>query len=310
MSLDPALARMLDDMIASGAPGLHEMGVQPARDLMAMITALDGEAEAVASVQDVSIPSREGPIAARLYRPQGAGSGALGVLLWFHGGGFVIGDLASADPTARKLANRSGALVLSVDYRLAPEHPAPAGVNDAADALDWVAGGGLGPGADPTRLAVAGDSAGGNLAAVTALAARDRSVPLAAQLLVYPWLDLTGGAPSMHTNGDGYLLTRASLEWFAGHYLPPQADVKDWRISPTYASSLAHLAPAMVVTAGYDPLRDEGDAYAAALSAAGVATEHCPYPDMIHGFASMASLTPRAEEMLTAAGRFLRGHLG
>jgi acetyl esterase len=222
----------------------------------------------------------------------------------------VLGDLETADPTARKLANRSGAVVVSVDYRLAPEHPYPAGVEDSWAVLEWVATHGDELGADASRLAVGGDSAGGNLAAVMAQRAAAAGGPaLRAQLLVYPVTDLRMTHPSIIENGEGYLLTSDSMRWFHDLYLGDGGDAADPEASPLLADDVADVAPAIVVTAGFDPLRDEGDAYAERLDAAGVKVVHLRYEDMIHGFASMAKVTPRTNEMLTEVGEALRGML-
>jgi acetyl esterase len=303
---------MLEAMGGPDAADLSEMTVEEARAVIVMLAAADGEPEPVEAVEDRTIPGPAGDIPVRIYRPAEP-TGAL--LVWYHGGGWVIGDLQTADPTARKLANRSGAVVVSVDYRLAPEHPYPAAVDDAWAALQWVDAHASELGGDPTRVAVGGDSAGGNLSAVVALLARDTGGPAVRhQLLVYPAVDLTMSHPSMDENGEGYLLTKAGMTWFIGHYLGPadgRAGLdKDPKVSPLHAPDLSGLAPATVITAGFDPLRDEGRSYAAALEAAGVAVEEHRYPTMIHGFISMGSITAVTDEALDAAGAALRASLG
>jgi acetyl esterase len=294
------------------AADLSEMSVEEARAVIVMLAAADGEPEAVESVEDSSIPGPAGAIPVRLYRPADP-TGA--ILVWYHGGGWVIGDLGTADPTARKLANRTGALVISVDYRLAPEHPYPAAVDDAWATLQWVAEHGGELGGDPSRIAVGGDSAGGNLAAVVSVLARDAGLDaLRHQLLVYPVVDATFSHPSMEENAEGYLLTRTGMIWFAEHYLGPAAERGDLdkhpNVSPLFTPDLSGVAPATIITAGFDPLRDEGQAYAAALDAAGVAVEEHRYPTMIHGFISMSGVTTVTNEALDAAGAALRASLG
>jgi acetyl esterase len=218
----------------------------------------------------------------------------------------VIGDLESADPTSRKLANRSGAVVVSVDYRLAPEHPFPAAVDDCWAALEWVAANAGEIGGDATRLAVGGDSAGGNLAAVVAAKAAQAGGPqLRHQLLVYPATDLTFSYPSIDSNGDGYLLTKKSMRWFVDHYLG-NADPKDPIVSPLYTDDVSGVAPATVLTAEFDPLRDEGAAYAERLTESGVDCDHHCYDGMIHGFFGMGTITPVALESMDAACARLR----
>lgn len=293
------------------AADLSDMSVEEARAVMLMLAAADGEPEPVESIEDRTIPGPTGDIPVRLYRPTEP-TGA--IVIWYHGGGWVIGDLQTADPTARKLANRSGALVVSVDYRLAPEHPYPAAVDDCWAVLQWVVANGADLGGDPTRIAVGGDSAGGNLSAIVAVLARDAGIDaLRHQLLVYPVVDLTLSHPSMDENGEGYLLTKRGMTWFVEHYLGPTSERGDLdkhpNVSPLYSANLGGVAPATVITAGFDPLRDEGQAYAAALSEAGVAVEEHRYPTMIHGFISMGGVTTVTNEALDAAGAALRASL-
>jgi acetyl esterase len=222
----------------------------------------------------------------RLYRPHDRSG--IGLLVYLHGGGWVIGDLDSHDNVCRALANGSGHAVLSVDYRLAPEHPFPAGLEDSLVALRWAAGHADELGIDPARIAIGGDSAGGNIAAVVA---QHSPVPLAWQLLVYPVTDCTQAAPSYTSNGSDYFLTKAGMTWFIDHYLSGAAgSPTDPRVSPLFAADhvVAATPPALVITAEFDPLRDEGDAYAARLAELGVATSHVRFGGMIHGFFSLA----------------------
>jgi acetyl esterase len=307
MPLDPALTPVLETMAATGRR-LEEMTVAEARQMMALLTAADGPPEDVADVADGTLAGPAGPIPVRIYRPAAAPAAGAACLVWYHGGGWVIGDLESADPTARKLANRSGAVVVSVDYRLAPEHPYPAAVDDCVAALDAVRREAAGLGVDPARLAVGGDSAGGNLAAVVAIDARDRGVALRHQLLVYPVCDATLSQPSVEENGEGYLLTKGAMAWFVGHYLGA-GDPTDWRVSPLFAADVAGVAPATVITAEYDPLRDEGRAYAERLAAAGVEVAHRCFAGQIHGFFGLGAVTPAAGEAVAFAGERLRAAL-
>jgi acetyl esterase len=238
--------------------------------------ALSPEAPEVASVALLLAP---GPVAMRCYRPLGAApDAALPALVYFHGGGWVIGDLDTHDVLCRQLANGAGCAVYSVDYRMGPEHPFPAAVEDCVAATRFVAG-------QHRQIAVGGDSAGGNLAAVVALTARGAGGPdIAHQLLIYPATDQRLAHPSIDRNAEGYLLTKKAMEYFRAKYLPHSADFADWRASPLLAKSLADLPPAYVITAGYDPLVDEGRAYAERLAKEGVEVAYREYPDMVHGF--------------------------
>ena len=308
MPADPTIQALLDGLNGPEAPELSDLSATDARALMAGLVALEGEPVPIDQVEDRTVPGPAGDIAVRVYRRHAEGP-TPGILVWFHGGGWVIGDLDSGDATARRLADRSGAVVVSVDYRLAPEAPFPAGPDDCWAALVWVAEHGAELGGDPSRLAVGGDSAGGNLAALVALRARDEGGPeLRHQLLVYPATDLTMSHPSITENGQGYLLTTKAMDWFAGHYLPPGVDRAQPGVSPLFAEH-AGVAPATVITAELDPLRDEGEAYAAALGAAGVDVDLRRYDGMIHGFFSMALITPVATEALDAAAATVAGAL-
>lgn len=244
--------------------------------------------------EDLSVPGPAGAIRARRYTPP-EGVGARGLVVFFHGGGFVLGDLEGHDGVCRDLASGAETGVLAIDYRLAPEHPFPAAVDDAWAALAWAHEHAGELGADPGHLAVAGDSAGGNLSAVVALMARDAGIALRLQLLAYPVTDHRHQHPSSTTNAEGYFLTSATMDWFEGHYA---ADVTDWRASPLLAPDLRGVAPACVLTCEYDPLRDEGDAYAKALEAAAVPVEHRCYPGLIHGVMGMGAVLPAARPFL------------
>jgi acetyl esterase len=226
--------------------------------------------------------------------------------MFIHGGGFVIGDLDAYDAQCRVLCSRAGVVVASVDYRLAPEHPFPAAVEDAVAALEWVAS----ELAGDRPLAIGGDSAGANLSAVTAQAWRGRSPSLAVQLLLYPVTDMLNERPSIEENGTGLLLTREDMEWFNGHYLGGDDSLRsDERASPALAEDLGGLPPALVYTAEYDPLRDDGDAYAAALEAAGVPVIHRRFDGLVHGFFALGPLSGAAQAAVEQVCDDLRGAL-
>jgi acetyl esterase len=279
--------QMLLDLIAgaaAGAPSIAETTPEMSRATYLGLAAMAGPGPEVGSVDDHAIPGPDGEVPVRVYRPRG--DGPFGVVMFFHGGGFVIGDLDTHDNVCRELCVGANAVVVAVDYRLAPEHRFPAAVEDCWAATQWVAEHAARFGGDGTRLAVAGDSAGGNLAAVVALLARDHGGPqLSFQALVYPAVDGDGtGWQSRVDNAEGYLLTDEQMRWFMEHYVP-DADLRaDWRVSPLRAKSHADVAPALVITAEFDPLRDEGTAYAAALAEAGVAVTHRNVDGAIHIF--------------------------
>jgi acetyl esterase len=232
------------------------------------------------------------------------------VILFFHGGGFVVGDLDSYDALCRSLANESGCALISVDYRLAPEHKFPAAVDDCFAALSWMETNAPTLGVDPNRIAVAGDSAGANLAAVCCLLAQEKGGPrIAFQLLIYPPTSFAHDSPSVQAFGAGYALNQATLEWCTSHYIPQDTDRNDIRLSPSLAKDLKGLPPAYIVTAGFDPLHDEGSSYAEGLKQAGVAVMHVNYPSMIHGFFNLQGLVPLAAEAIAAAGKAVRDAL-
>jgi len=266
-------------------------------------------AEPVARVENRTVPGPAGEIPVRAYRP--ADEPALPLLLWFHGGGWTIGSLETHDNTCRSLANAVGCTVVSVDYRLAPEHKFPAAVDDAFAATQWVAEHAHELGGDPKRIAVGGDSAGGNLAAVVSLLARDAGGPdLVFELLVYPVCDHEFESPSMQENSTGYFLELESMRWFYNQYLRDERDGADWRFSPVRAGDLAGLPPAFVLTAEFDPLRDQGEAYARRLEAAGVPVEARRYDGVFHGFFGMRDLMDPAREAFDDVTKALRRALG
>ena len=266
------------------------------------------EPPAVALVRELKAPGPAGAIALRLYRPSGSqAQQTLPVLVYFHGGGWTIGDLDSHDTLCRELANGSGCAVVAVDYRMGPEHRFPAAVDDALAATRWVRASASSLGLDADRLAVGGDSAGGNLAAVVAIAARDAGeLPIAFQLLIYPATDMRRGAPSHTTNGEGYLLTRDTITYFHDHYIDDPRHDLDWRASPLVHTDLSRLPPAFVVTAGYDPLRDEGLQYAQALTQAGTKAALVCFERQIHGFITMGKVLDEANVAVSVCASQLR----
>jgi acetyl esterase len=263
---------------------------------------------AVALARDLTMPGPAGPVWLRLYRPAASpADSALPVLVYYHGGGWVIGDLDTHDTLCRELANGSGCALVSVDYRLAPEHRFPAAVDDSIAALKWLHENAAALHLDAGRMAVGGDSAGGNLAAVVALSARDSGGPaLAFQLLIYPATDNRRTAPSHQTNGQGYLLTRDTISYFHDHYLPDAALDLDWRASPLLHKDLAALPPAFVLTAGYDPLRDEGLQFAQRLSEAGNRSTLVCFERQIHGFIPMGKVLDEARAAVRLCAAELR----
>jgi acetyl esterase len=248
---------------------------------------LGGRPAPVGEIVDRTIEGPAGRMRVRLYRPAGTVARLLPTILYFHGGGWVIGSLEGYDLVCRYFCARSGCALIAVDYRLAPEHKFPAAIEDAVAAFRWLAAEATTLGIDPARIVLAGDSAGANLAAVAARLLREEPRPPCLQWLIYPATDLACSSPSYTSCGEGFLLTRTDMEWARGHYLNNPAEIDDPRASPLKAPDLAGLPPALIYTAGFDPLRDEGQAYAERLSAAGVKTIHREFDSLIHGFAGM-----------------------
>jgi acetyl esterase len=256
----------------------------------------------MAEVQDLMA----GSVPVRLYRPT-ATQTPQPVLVYLHGGGWTIGDLDTHDVLCRQLAREGACAVVSVDYRMGPEHRFPVAVEDCVEAFSWVQAQVQALHLDASRMAVGGDSAGGNLAAALCLVQREAGRPMPAfQMLIYPATDMRAVAPSHTTNGQGYMLTNDSINWYRGNYIADQADWSDWRASPLLASSHAGLPPALVLTAGFDPLRDEGLQYANALSAAGVPTQYVCFERQIHGFITMGRVIEEAHTAVGLCGTALR----
>jgi len=309
MPLDPQVEELLGQFRSLGFPGFASMQVEDARALFAAMERPAGEP--VGGVEDRTVPGPGGEIPVRLYRPlEPAGAGAP-IVVFFHGGGWTVGSIDGHDLLCRALTNRARCVLVSVDYRLGPEHRFPAAVDDAWAATVWAAEHAAELGADPGRLVVAGDSAGGTLAAVVAIQARDAGgPPIAYQYLIYPATDLRRRDwPSYAENGTGYFLEVRDMEWFAGHYLRTPADADDWRASPAAARDHTGLPPALIQTAEYDPLRDQGEAYRDLLSAAGVPAKAVRYPGMIHGFLSLDVLDASKTALEDAAAE-VRSTLG
>ncbi len=302
---------MLDLAERSSRPLLESLEPPAARvQYGEMVAAVCGDPPTGAVTRDGTIPGPAGEIPMRLYRP-GDLEEPLPVLIYFHGGGFVIGSPDTHDIPCRRLSLGGACLVVSVDYRLAPEHPFPAAVDDAWAATRWVVAHATDLGGDPTRVAVGGDSAGGNLSAIVChLAKRDGAPELVYQLLIYPGTDLTCGLGSHESLGEGYRLTTQLLDWFMEHYFGQGGDRRQLTASPLFADDFTELPPALVLTAGYDPLKDEGRAYADKLRGAGVETEFVEYGGMIHGFITMGGFLDATDEALGVCAAALRGAFG
>ena len=312
MALHTQVVALLERAANSPLPPYHE--VPPAvarrfyRDTRGPLTPDPPQVE---SVQLLLAPGKGGPVPVRAYRPKGAGKDeVLPALVYLHGG-WVIGDLDTHDVVCRTLANGARCAVFSVEYRKAPESPFPAAVDDCFSALKFVVENGKNLKIDTSKVAVGGDSAGGNLAAVIALMAREASGPaLSLQILIYPATDQRLGHPSIDGNGEGYLLTKNSMIYFRSHYLAREEDWHDWRASPLLAKSLTGLPPAYVITAGFDPLLDEGRAYSEKLKKDGVPTQYRDYPDMVHGFVTMGRVLDTANAALADCAQALKKSWG
>jgi len=308
--LDPQAKALLDLMVERAVPPTHTLSPQDARRFyLERRGATQPAPRDLAEVRNLTATGPHGDIALRLYRPAAAARPAP-TLVYYHGGGWTMGNLDSHDVLCRQLADESGFVVVAVDYRMGPEHRFPAAVDDVLAATRWLQAQADTLGLDGTRFAVGGDSAGGNLAAVVALAWRDagEAVPLKFQLLIYPATDMRMGAPSHSHNGQGYLLTADTIRYFRNHYLDPE-QYGDWRASPLLHADLSGLPPALVITAGFDPLRDEGRQYADALSAAGSPAQYICFERQIHGFITMGRLLGEADTAVALCAAALRRSL-
>ncbi len=307
MPLDPDCLRVLALLRESGLAPVEKLTPAEARSNYRKTRSLLQPPPAeVAEVRDLTAPGPAGPIPLRLYRGTGAGNPAP-ALVFYHGGGWVIGDLDTHDGACRMLAKAADCIVVAVDYRLAPEHKFPAAVDDCEAATRWVIEHAGPCGIDPARVAVGGDSAGGNLAAVMALRSRDGGLPpLCYQALIYPATDLLMTQPAYERFTEGLPLTSASTRWFADHYLNDRRDALDWRASPSRVSSLFGVASAFVLTAGYDPLCDEGQSYARRLSREGVRVSSMHAADQMHGYFTMGGQVRAADTVIAIVGAMLR----
>ena len=305
MAVHPQAQAFLDQ--AAAGPALHEMPVADARAMFEAMAAMSGPPEAVASVDDLTVPGPGGPIPVRVYRPDTPTDAPLPVTMWFHAGGFTVGSLESHDPLCRAIANASAGIVVAVDYRRAPENKFPAPVDDAWAALQWVAAHAPELGGDPARLAVAGDSVGGCLATVMTLMARDQDGPaLRFQALVYPDVDFRFTSPSWTTMGHDYFVTIEAARWLRDNYLSDESEALDWRVSPVLADDLHDLPPALLICPEFTPIRDDVEAYASRLTDAGVPTTYSLYAGMLMGFVSMAGIIDAGRAAIDEIGTALR----
>ncbi len=312
MPLDPQVQAVLDLL---GSLGLTQLSDVPYDQLRALTLEMSKQSpvEDVASVRDVHANGPGGEILIHVYRPAGSNEAdQLGCFIHIHGGGWTIGSVESYEGTCRTIANQAGVAVASIEYRLGPEHRYPAAVDDCWAATKWIAASASTLKIDPERLAVGGDSAGGNLAAVVALLARDEGAPrLQHQALVYPSVDARMIAPSIDENAKGFLLTKADMTWFFGHYIGDQkVDVTDWRLSPIMHPRHDGLPPATIITAEFDPLRDDGEQYRDVLRAAGVAVEHQRYDGMVHGFFGMGDQIDAGKTAVSQVAGALKRSIG
>jgi acetyl esterase len=310
MPLDPQVRQWRERRIAGGVTPLYTQSLAEARAAdLADIQASSGDPEAVHHVSELSIDGSGGPLPLRVFRP--SDDEPLPALVYFFGGGWTLGQIDTCDAICRTLANQAGCVVIAAGYRLAPEHKFPAAAHDCFDAVRWIAANAKELGIDEARIAVGGDSAGANLAAaVTLLAKEGREPSLAAQLLIYPNTLYGSDTQSMRDNDDPSMFNRRSVDWYWGHYLASDTDGRDPLASPLLALDHSGLPPALVITAEYDPLRDESEQYAQALRAAGVPTELTRYDGMMHGFFTMSGLLDGGRRAVSQAATFLRTSLG
>ncbi len=314
MSLDPQVEALLAGLAENEAPKLWDMPLADARaSYEGMAAVLDMQDVPIGKTEDISIPGPAGDIPARVYTPVAGGGSALPCLVFFHGGGFTIGGLGTHDALCRTFANEASVRVVAVDYRMGPEHRYPAAAEDCYAAAAWVESNSGKLGIDPNAIAVAGDSAGGNLAAVVSLMARAKKGPhIAFQLLIYPTTDMTDAEKwgSRNEFAEGYFLEKETMRWFESQYFGDNdAARSEETASPLCAKDLSGLPPAYVITAGFDPLRDEGKAYADALNAAGTKAEYINYPGMIHGFFNMQGVLDVARQAVKVASQKLAAAL-
>jgi len=311
MQFDPFIQSLFEQMPKLANLKIWQMTPDQARaEFRTLCLRANASAAPIGKIENIEASGPDGPIPLRIYTPVAAGASSLAALVYFHGGGFVLGDLDCYDSVCRALAESSGCRVISVDYRLAPEHPFPAAVEDAFASVKWVEDNAGSLGIDPNRIVVAGDSAGGNLAAAVTQMAKAKNAPhVAFQVLIYPITSLHADLPSNFEFGWN-VSAQPPINWFYSHYVPSGTQSSDPRLSPLRADDLSGLPPAYIVTAGFDPLRDEGIAYVDALKGANVKVRHVDYPTMIHGFFSMQGMIPLASEAIAAAGSAVKEALG
>ena len=307
MALDAILKGLLQQMAENPVPKLWEIPAVQGREMFRMMmSTMEPPAVPIGKIENITMPGPAGPLKLRIYTPVAEGADALPAIVYFHGGGWVIGDLDTHDALCRTLANEVGARVIAVDYRLAPEHKFPAAADDSYAAVKWVEANASELGVDANRIAVAGDSAGGNLSAVVCLMAKQKGGPrIIYQLLIYPVTQWKAPTGSMDSFAEGYFLEKKGMHWFFDQYASG-SDPNDWRLSPLAAPDVTGLPRAYVVTAGFDPLRDEGKAFADKLNRAGVAAVYVDYPGMIHGFFTMSAVVPTAKIAISDAAKALR----
>lgn len=307
MALDPVLKGFLDQMAAVPGPKMWEVTPAEGRAAFVALLQIAGPKDVpIGKVEDLQASGPNGAIPLRAYTPVGASGNDLPVLVYFHGGGFVIGDLDTHDGLCRLIANEAGCRVVAVHYRLSPEHRFPAAVDDAFAALQWVNTNAAKLGIGPRRIAVGGDSAGGALAAVVAQMARERGPQLALQLLLFPVTQIGGKTRSLEAFAEGYFLEKKTLDWFFAHYLAKDADKCDPRVSPLNAASFKGLPKAFIMLGGFDPLHDEGEQYADKLRSAGVPVTVADYGDMVHCFFYLQSILPQARDAVGAIAKALK----
>jgi acetyl esterase/lipase len=307
MPLDPQAKALLDRLVALRVPPLSSMSPQQARELFSRwFLAVRDKGEPVGKLEDRKVPGPGGEIPVRIYFPRNKG-GILPVFVYFHGGGFVLGDIESSDSFCRTITNTANCIVISVEYRLAPEHKFPAAVEDAYASTKWAATNARSFSGDSSRIAVGGDSAGGNLATVVCLMAKELGGPkVIYQVLIYPAVGSSLDSPSAREYGEGYFLTRDDMVWFSTNYLRNEKDLFDPHFAPLLAEDLQGLPGALIITGEFDPIRDNGEAYAKRLSNAGVPVKLSRYDGMIHGFVSMAGVLDQGTKAISQIASDLR----
>jgi len=305
MVLDLQAKEFLESMAAQGAPPLPTLTVEQAREGFRQMQQFRGEAEEVKKIENHMIRSADGEFKVRTYTPEG--TGPFPILVYFHGGGYVVGDLELVDRLCRSVTNQAQTIVISVDYRLAPEHKYPTALNDGYAAVKWAYSNAESFNGDPKRIAVGGDSAGGSLGASLSLKAKRENGPhITAQVLIYPMTDFASETESFKEFGTGYNITAADIHWFNNHYLTDEVDIEDEYVSPLRSNDLSNLPPALILTAEYDPLRDDGALYAEKLKQYGNQVEYKCYEGMIHGFAWYAGVLDRGKDLSTHVSNYLK----